>query len=217
MEFRCYPDDSALGLNSFEIALAANSSARPNFRAFSTGGYDLNQLPVIKNPDLENDATGGYNPGSNPPGATTMGIDNSFYHGQAELVTRIGITHSIWIDTGFLSPDYAPPVVQPGPEDQPAGTSAVLAFRGATSMSGLPAGSNITTNAQTLDFYGDPFTPPMGMSPGAPVFLGGDGTWKSAMSDVNQAQYFQFRLTFISNPISNKTATITGLGFAYAE
>jgi hypothetical protein len=50
MEFRCYVDTGALGLNAFDISLAVNSSARPNFRAFSTGGYNSNSDPVFKTP-----------------------------------------------------------------------------------------------------------------------------------------------------------------------
>jgi len=219
IEVRCYPDDDGLGLNAFDISLAANSSAKPNFRAFSTGGYDTSNQPVIKDPDLENEATGGFNPNSNPPGATTLVADNSFYIGQLDLVTRISRIHTIWFDTVFAAPTYASPVIEPNPDDQPAGTQVVLAFRGATLISNTDDGGNpqndITTNANTLNVYGDPET--ITPEPSAPVFLNNDSTWKDKLSDVDGAKAFQVRVSFISNPISNKTAELSSLGFAWQE
>jgi hypothetical protein len=226
MEFRCYPDDGGLGLNSFDISLAANSSARPNFRAFSTGGYDQNNLPVIRDPDLENEANGGFNPNSNPPGAITQGIDNTFYIGQLELVTRISRVHTIWFDTGLQSPVYsgsafntANPVVEPGPADQPAGTQVVLAYRGATTITGTDPGNppdDITTNAGKLDLYGDPITIPA-PEPSAPIFLNNDSSWLDEMSGIDGAKAFQVRISFISNPISSKTSELGALGFAWQD
>lgn len=222
MEFRCYPDDSGLGLNAFEIALAVNSSSRPNFRAFSTGGTNTSNQPTPVNPDLSNEATGGFNPGSSPPGQATPGLDSSFYHGQLDLITRVSRIHTIWFDTTFSAPDYAPPVIEPGPEVQPSGTSAVLAFRGATLINGADTMGNppddISTNAADLDAYGNPTAMnTSGTAPGSPTFFNNDGTWKDDISDIDGAKLFQVRISFVSNPISNKTAQITSLGFAYSQ
>ncbi len=213
MEFRCYPDDTALGLNAFDISLAVNSSARPNFRAFSTGGYDTNNNPVIKDPDLEDEADGGFNPGSNPPGATTPGVDNSFYIGQMDLVTRVSRVHTIWFDTTFPSPTYAVPVVEPAPADQPAGTQVILAFRGATQMSITGSGDDsILTNARQLDVYGDPLA-----GAGTPTYLNADATWRDTIQAINGARYFQTRITFISNTVTNLTPEMSTLAFAYSN
>ncbi|HED65995.1 MAG TPA: hypothetical protein ENJ09_10625, partial [Planctomycetes bacterium] len=46
MEFRCFPSDSAIGLNPLDISLAINSSVLPNFRTYSTGGLDTKQRVV---------------------------------------------------------------------------------------------------------------------------------------------------------------------------
>lgn len=219
MEFRCYPDSTAQGLNPFEIALAANSSARPNFRAFSTGGFDTNNQPVVRDPDLQTEALGGFNPGSNPPGVPTQGLDNTFYHGQAELLTRVSTVHSVWLDTTFgvpPGPFFAQPVVEPSANLQPSGTQVVLAFRGATLITGTDPGNppnDIRTNAANLDFYGDP----VGSTVGSPVFLNNDATWRSNIEQINGSKFFQFRITFISNPISNRTAEVSALGFAYSK
>lgn len=219
IEVRCYPDDNGLGLNAFDISLAANSSAKPNFRAFSTGGYDTSNQPVVRDPDLQNEASGGFNPNSNPPGATTLPADNSFYIGQLDLVTRISRFHTIWIDTVFAAPTYASPVIEPNPNDQPAGTQVVLAFRGASLITNTDGGSprnDITTNAATINIYGNPNGLPT-PEPSAPVYLNNDPTWKTKLSDVDGAKAFQVRVTFISNPISNKTAELSALGFAWSN
>lgn len=219
VEVRCYPDDDALGLNPFDIALAVNSSARPNFRAFSSGGYNTANQPVVKDPDGQDTASGGFNPGSTPPGALTPGLDNSYYLGHMDLVTRTSIVHSIWFDSGFVSPTYAAPVIEPSPQDQPVGTSITFAYRGATAL-GLPAGTppngHIASNAGVIDFYGNP-NDPDGNNVGNPSFLGGDNTWKTSLSALNGARYFQVRMTFVGNAASNKTAELTSLGFAYQQ
>lgn len=214
MEFRCYPDTTALGLNAFEIALAANSSARPNFRAFSTGGHDTNNTQQIKDPDLETEATGGFNPNSTPPGGTTPGTDNSFYRGQLDLLTRVSLVHSIWLDTGFDMPKFAPVVVEPSASLLPAGTQVVLAYREARQISGQDMSDtpdDISTNAQKLDWYGDPEKGEVS----SPVFLL-DDTWRDNLSVQMGGRYFQFRITFLSNPVSNKSPELSALGFAFS-
>lgn len=212
MEFRCYPDSSALGLNAFDISLAVNSCIRPNFRAFSTGGISAGQ-EVIRNPDTQDQALGGFNPGT---GAGTPGLDNSFYIGQMDLVTRISRVHSIWFETGLVNPKYATPVIEPRANEQPLGTEVVLAFRGATTVSTGGAGNlnNIRTNPANLDIYGNH---PTNGSAGIPTFLGGNSNWSNTMSGIDTAPFFQFRVTFISNIETNLSPSLSSLGFAYFQ
>ena len=206
MEYKCYPDDLAVGMNSFDISLAVNSSMKPNFRAFSTGGIDTSATPQYVDPDLETQANGGYNPNSTPTaGATTPGLDNTFYVGQMDLVVRISQVHTIWFEAGGLnSPTYLDPVLEPMAQDQPLGTEVVLAFRGAT---------NITTavpreNATYLDAYGN--------IPTGVVFMD-DDTWKPSISDIDGAAWYQTRITFISNTETNLTPELSALAVAYYE
>jgi hypothetical protein len=207
MDFRCYSSDEALGLNALDISLAANSSPRPNFRSFSTGGYDVNNNPQYVDPDVEETASGGYNPTSNPPGAVTPGTDNSFYIGELALVTRVSRIHSIWFDTGFTRSIFRVPVVEPEPADQPSGASVVIAYRGAVGVTN----NGIKTDATQLNVYGDPLT-------GAgPTYLNGDSSWKSDISGINNAKLFQFRLSFLSNAATGKTAELRSLAFAYFD
>jgi hypothetical protein len=210
MEFRCFPDNEATGLNSFDISLATNSSAQPNFRAFSTGGV-VGSTVHVKDPDLETVATGGFNPNSNPPGATTPGVDNSFYIGQMDLVVRVSRAHTIWFETGSTgSPVYSAPVIEPRPEDQPLGSQLALRFRGATQVVGLP----LVSDASKITAYGDP-TAPMGVPVGTVTFLNNDKTWKSSISALQGATFFQVRVDFLSNSQTNLVPLLSALGFAY--
>ena len=205
MEFRCYPSEEALGLNAFDISLAANSSARPNFRAFSTGGFDGNQNQVV-NPDNAETAVGGWNPAT---GGSTPPTDNTFYIGEMAIVTRVSRTHTIWFDTTFSTPTYAQPLVEPAPQEQPAGTEIQFAYRGAVNVTG--AGTDgILNDSATLDVYGEPIG-----NTGTPQYLFSDDGWKSDITQVNSARFFQVRMTFISNTATDRTAELRSLGFAY--
>jgi hypothetical protein len=213
MEFRCYPDDGALGLNAFDVSIATASSSVPNFRAFSTGGVNTANVAVQKDPDLQIVANGGFNPTSVPvPGATTLPVDNTFYIGQLDLVIRISRVHSIWFSTGSSLVQYAPPVIEPRPQDQPEGTQVVLHYRGATTVTN----QILLTDATKLDAYGNRstwVTPPVGG--GDPTFFNNDATWKSSITSLNTAQYFQLRMTLISNAQTNLNPEVSALGFAY--
>lgn len=213
LEFRCYPDDGALGLNPFDVSVATASSSRPNFRAFSTGGVNTSNLIVRKDPDLQSVATGGFNPTSTPsPGAATIPVDNTFYIGNLDLVTRISRVYSIWFlaDATSAAITYSAPVVEPRPTDQPEGTQVNLDFRGATAVTNVP----LTTDALTLDAYGNRLT----TTPGAdPTFFNGDATWKNNITSLNTARYFQVRITFIANAETNLNPELSALGFTYRK
>ena len=211
MDIRCYASPAALGLNALDISLAANSSARPNFRAFSTGGYDTNNIAQVVDPDTEVTASGGYNPGSNPPGQPTLPTDNTFYIGELALVTRVSRSHSIWFDTGFSQATFAPPVLEHRPGGSPGGTSVVLAFRGATAIAGQ--NPSILADAGDLDPYGEALFPNFGV----PAFTNGDGSWQDDIAQIDGSRYFQVRLTFISNAETGDTADLHSLGFAYLD
>jgi len=213
MEFRCYPSDEALGLNALDISLAANSSARPNFRAFSTGGYDNNNNPNFIDPDTEDEAQGGYNPTSTPPGNPTPPVDNSFYVGEMSLVTRVSRIHTVWFDTTFPQANFAAPLMEPAPSDQPSGTSVVLAYRGASQISDQDS-NDIRNNAVHLDFYGNSI---QGEDNSSEPTLVGSGAWVNDITQINSARYFQVRISFVSNAATEQTAELQSLAFAYFD
>ena len=224
MEFRCYPDDEATGVNAFDISLATASSARPNWRAFSTGGYNTSNQPVARDPDNDPVALGGFNPNSTPtPGAPTLNSDNSLYIGQLDVVTRISRMYSHWFDTTITSTvvRFDEPILEPAANLQPTGTSVALAFRGATQVQTAAH----RTNAEDLDQYGDR-RPDATTNPGTPpVFLNNDRTWKSTLASLSNnpttgapgARYFQVRVTYTSNNETSLSPEISSLGFAWQE
>ncbi len=216
MEFRCYPNDAISGQNSFDISLATASSPRPNFRAFSTGGFPTSGPPAhTVNPDLEPIAQGGFNPNSMPtPGAITPGVDNSFYIGATDLVIRISRVHSIWFDSGSAGVRYEEPIQEPSPSQQPTGTEIQVNFRGGSLVTNPAA----ITDADQIDVYGEVSSSPQ------PTFFQNDRTWRTSMAAISSpdgiqsgAKFFQLRLTFVSNAATNLSPTLSALGFAWRE
>lgn len=211
MEFRCYPDDAALGLNAFDVSVAAPGFVRPNFRAFSTGGVNTQNQIVPKDPDLQAIASGGFNPASTPaPGAATAPTDNTFYIGSLDLVTRISRAHSIWFDATAGTVQYSAPVVEPRESDQPNGTQVVLAYRGATQVQN----NTLLTDSAAINWYGDRLSTIAGADP---IFLNADATWKANLSQLNGARFFQVRLTMVSNPETNLSPEVSAIGFTYRK
>lgn len=142
MEFRNSLQLSASGRNAWVLNLAINSSSKPYFRAYSTGGVNTAGNQVFIDPDNEIAANGGFNPGSVPPGAATFGRDNSVHLGAIDYVTRISQAHSIWFEAvidsegagAFGGRVYSEPTVEPAMEDQPDGTRVEFFYRGATAI-----------------------------------------------------------------------------------
>jgi hypothetical protein len=154
MEFRCYPSQTAIGLNPLAIDLATSSSAAPNFRAYSTGGFNTIGQRVTKDPDLELAPTGGFNPNGVPPGRpTTRSADNSLYLGQLDYVVRVSRVHTIWIDTNSSTTRFVEPVIEPTESARPPGTRIVVEYRGAQQFD---SADQRPFNARTLTAYGDP-------------------------------------------------------------
>lgn len=180
MEYRVIPDATAIGINGWDFNIAVNSSSRPYFRSFSSGGINQSGTTVTVNPDQESTASGGFAPGSNPPGAITPGQDNVVHLGALDLITRVSHSNSIWFTPDIVGEDgdlpfpgrvYQEPTIEPSLDDQPAGTELIVRFRGATSItydnSETPGVDNdaedpnpdeltdYQVDAFTLDCYGD--------------------------------------------------------------
>ncbi|MEO1700291.1 MAG: Ig-like domain-containing protein [Planctomycetota bacterium] len=143
MEFRVFPDLGAVGQNAWDFNIAANSSARPYFRAFSTGGNDTSGATILIQPDTNDAAAGGFDPTTSPPGERTFGRDNNLQHGAIDYVTRISHAHSIWFEapiageSGFVGRRYSEPILEPSAAELPTGTEVRVEYRGATSIAYL--------------------------------------------------------------------------------
>jgi len=225
VEFRCFPDDGASGLNSLDVSLAQVFSPDPGFRAHSTGGLTAGGYERRVNPELEPTARGGLNPAGGQP---TRPTDNVIYSGSMDLVVRVSRSHSVWFlannpltQAPFANPRFAPPIVEPRNAEQPAGTQVKLAFRGATAVGGAERSS-----AALLDAYGDHYSSQFHSTESANSsigFLGGDQSWHEPSSastnpvGIDGAQFYQVRITFLSNVISGARPELSNLAVAWHD
>ncbi|MEM6674882.1 MAG: Ig-like domain-containing protein [Planctomycetota bacterium] len=245
MEFRTFPDSSAIGTNGWILSLAVNSSARPNFRNFSTGGTNQGGAFDPVDPDTEEIGNGGFDPNSSPPGATTIGRDNSVHIGAIDYVTRISRVHSIWFEPtiegepSFTTRRYNPPTVEPRAADQPAGTGLDIDFRGATDIvyndSQTFPDDNDTDdngvvdyreNAFLLDLYGDFYNEVDGplshdrsaMNPGL-EFQGSETLqpWRESVDEIADARFYQVRVSFLGNAATGQTAELSAFAMTWSR
>lgn len=198
MEFRCFPSDTALGLNAMAVSLAINSSALPAFRVHSTGGFDTQGNAVLVDPDLATMPSGGFNPNNGFP---TPAGDNVFQIGQIDLATRISRVHTVWMDTGAFA-QYLTPVLE---SNEPTGTGVQVEVRGAVAFTGS---TGELFDATRLDAYGE-------VDGAQVVFLNGASDWTSDWSSIDGARYFQVRFTFVGDVDTGATAELEALGVAF--
>lgn len=207
IEYRCYPSDTGVGLNTFDVSLAINSSALPAFRAYSSGGINRFGVAEVVHPDTELSPRGGFNALSSPPGQRTrLSAENVFYIGQLDTVTRISRVHTVWLDTGAAAPAYLTARAAPSAAQLPSGTSVLLDFRGAVGFS--PNALTAPFDSRRLDPYGD-------LTLGTAAFLNGSATWTSNIAAVNGARYLQARLTFVNNIATGMSAELSALGIPF--
>ncbi len=244
MDFAVFADANANGQNSWVMNLAVNSSSRPYFRAFSSGGVNQAGVTVTVDPDSETTANGGFNPSSNPPGQEIFGRDNSFMLGAADLVARKSVMHTVWIDTGAPSTNrlFTQPIAS-SPAGQSLSPAISVDVRGATEIvyndSGDPANDNDSDengvldyleNADLLDLYGDFYNeadqvglshrlsyenPGLVFTTSASVANGSD--WRADASTIAGSRFVQLRVTFESDIETGETAAASALGIAWTE
>ncbi len=146
IQCKSYPPtgpSNTLNVNGLQVSLMVNTSAQPNFRVFTTGGINTQGVTVFRNPD-GNTPLGGFNPNSTPPGQVTQfACGPELYWSQVDFVVRVTRAFTHWFDLGATTtpgaPIFATPVVEPRGADQPAGTSLIVEYRGASTASGACA------------------------------------------------------------------------------
>lgn len=225
-EYRTYPDIGAFALNGFKTSFAINSSYRPCFRAFSTGGVPAGQPPVTIDPDNEPLAQGGYT----PLGAKTGGIDNTVYWGQADFVVRVSRFHTVWYDSTDADSQYAPVVIEPAASEFPSGATVSVAFRAASALAVTLGVSTPPewTDATAIDPYGDAYNQeqldlltdaPGSLKPFTVVYFPTptDKSWKDSAPELNGARYLQMRVTMTANAESGLTPEVSAIGVAYSN
>jgi len=250
LQFRNYPLDPAgsLGVNGLQISVMANpavNGGNPAFRLFSSGGVNVAGNLVLADPD-SNTATGGFNPGSTPPGIPTMAFGPDLYWGQADFVVRVSRAFTHWFDTGATTAVvYASPVIEPAAAEQPAGTQVIVEFRGSDLVTGpCPLGTNpsgpmsepledasganpygvFTTGnppdavAAAFPIGGEPCAQVQGVVPPFPSNPSKyQSEWTADLSALNGKRFLQMRLTFLSNIETGEVPALSSLGIAYTR
>jgi hypothetical protein len=206
LEVRCYPSSQALGFNAFAILLPIPGFNLPNFRAFSTGGFDQTGQQVLVDPDLSRVPSGGFNPNSRPPGRPTpLSADNSFYLGQIDTVVRVSRAVTAWIPTGSFSPHFVPPVIEP--RSQLGAAEVQVEFRGSLGFS--DDSGDAPFDADRIDAYGE-------YRPGQVGFVG-DGTWNEDLRSIDGATFVQIRFTFVNDIQGRISPELDSFGLAFEE
>ncbi|HET6202085.1 MAG TPA: Ig-like domain-containing protein [Planctomycetota bacterium] len=248
VQCKSYPPSgpsSTLNVNGLQISLMINSSIIPNFRLFTTGGFNTSGTLVQRNPDNGNIPLGGFNPNSTPPGQATGAPGQTgtcgpeFYWANLDFVVRVTRSFTHWFDLGAPSvvgaPIFATPVAEPRGGDQPAGTKVLVEYRGATTVSGTCAATPPTcdplTDASKANIYGiyilGTGTPPnQGLSTQitgvVPPFATGNQAsvlpeWTPDITRLNGKRYLQMRFTFVNNIATGEVPTLSSLGVAFVR
>jgi hypothetical protein len=237
LEFRSYPG-TGLNLNGLQVSLPSfigtgygGQGLLPNFRVFTTGGFNTAGLPVSRNPD-GNLPLGGLNPLSTPPGLPTSPAGKQIYWGRADFVVRVSRAFTHWFDLGPMetpgAPLFAPPVV--GPAAQEEGTSAVVEFRGASAVAGscasVPPTCDELRDASKANVYGvflanPSFQVPTGLLTGvAPPFTPNNpalSEWTSDLTRLNGKRYLQMRFTFTSDAQTGAVGRLSAVGVGFSR
>jgi len=214
VRFRCFPRGQFLGINQFQVTQMVATSALPAFRVFSAGGKDASGTWNLVIPD--NAASGGTIPqgGFNPiTGQRTQQDDSLVYWVQGDFVVRVSRVYTHWFFFGGILGQIRGVTLEPDNPQQLPGTKVLVSYRGTAVVN--PASGNNPSALQDaempLDDYGDHLG-------GA---FGGIATptdWTDDPSDLAGSagnQYFQLRITFVSNVQLDIQSQMEGFGLAY--
>lgn len=208
MRYRCYPRGQEFGFNGFQIQIMVGSSALPAFRVFSSGGRDGQNVWHLVRPDLPPEGTaptGGYN---TVTGAVTKNHGPELYWGMADFVTRISRVHTHWFGLGGSLASMSPLTVEPVPSAQLAGTQVIVELRGADTITTGTCDDPLTRMSD-FDAYGD-YT-------GTCSVVSGVTSWSSSVDPLitGGKDFFQIRITFVSNIKQDLDPVLDALGFAW--
>lgn len=208
MRYRCYPRGQEFGFNGFQVQIMVGSSALPAFRIFSSGGRDGQNVWHLVRPDLPPEGTspvGGYN---TVTGAVTKNHGPELYWGMADFVTRISRVYTHWFGLGGSIASMSPLTVEPVPGAQLAGTQVIVELRGADTITTTTCDDPLT-RMSNFDAYGDWI--------GTCSTVSGVTSWSTNVTGLitGGKDYFQARITFVSNISQDLDPVLDALGFAW--
>lgn len=223
LEFKVWPaanTENTLGLNGFQTSIATTTSALPTFRIFSTGGYDTAGNPRTVNP-ADDVPRGGYNANAQNGtiGTRTRPDDNVVYWGEVDFVVKISREITRWFDTGVVDPTgrtpiFLPPVIEPLQSEQPAGTSLVVEYRGASTVN--PSNSLAATRGDCIDLYGKVMSTLINAAcTGTAGTVVNATNWTTDISSLQGKQWIQVRISLIANIATGGVPSISTVGIGY--
>lgn len=208
MRYRCYPRGQEFGFNGFQVQIMVGSSAIPAFRVFSAGGRDGQNVWHLVRPDTPPEGvspTGGYN---TVTGAVTKNHGPELYWGQADFVTRVSRVYTHWFGFGGSLSEMSTLTIEPTPTAQVAGTEVIVELRGADTITTTTCDDPLTRMSD-FDAYGDYV--------GTCASVSAPTGWSTSPSTLISGgkDYFQVRITFISNIEQDLDPVLDALGFAW--
>jgi hypothetical protein len=149
--------------------------------------------------------TGGYN---TITGVATKNHGPELYWGQADFVTRISRVHSHWFGFGGSVASMTPLTVEPTPAAQIAGTQVIVELRGADTIT-LTSCDDPVTRMSNFDAYGN--------YAGTCATVGTPTAWSTSVTNLitGGKDFFQVRVTFVSNIQQDLNPVLDALGFAW--
>jgi len=208
MRYRCYPRGQEFGFNGFQVQIMVGSSALPAFRVFSAGGRDGQGVWHLIRPDTPPEGTapsGGYN---TTTGVVTKNHGPELYWGQVDFVTRVSRVYSHWFGLGGSLASMTPLTIEPTPASQIAGTQVVVEMRGCDTIN-LTNCDDPVVRMSDFDAYGDYL--------GTCATISTPSAWSTSVDGLISSgrDYFQVRVTFISNIQQDLDPVLDALGFAW--
>lgn len=210
------PGDETLGVNRFQTSIATTTSSLPTFRVYSEGGVD--QLGnVVRVDPTDGTPRGGFNVDSvrGTIGAPLPPSDNFVYWGQIDFVIKVSRHITRWFGTGATGgfPHFAQPVVEPAASRQPLGTSLIVEYRGAATVT---PNSLASMRGDCIDLYGRVMTTQMNANcTGTPGTATNVTPWTTDLTALDGSPWIQIRCTTVANTVTGSVPALDSIGIAY--
>jgi len=224
VRFRCYPRGDFFGANGFQVQIMMPSSNVPSFRTFSFGGNG-GPLVVPDVPQSGTEPTGG----TGADGSSQRSFGPELYWANIDFVVRVSRVFTHIFPLGGVVNDFGTQVREP--VTLPEGTNVQISMRGYeqvdVSACGVDAATPLRDATSQFDGYGNFIGHPESTDRLVnPPVNGSDycasvtdpSAWRnniSAIADEEKWEYFQLRITFVSNIEKDLEPYLDAYGFSW--